>query len=161
MRSRRGVGGGGGMLMELNNEVVGISPEQRRLMTRELTANDYDTLLALDDDSEVRRGGDGRGGDEAVINRLPSYRVASGAKELTCSICLDPLAIGTLSLSLTHTHTERERERERQRHTQTHTCSICLDPLAICTLSLSNTHTHTHTHTHTCAGFGWSGMGRR
>ena len=129
--------------MELNNEVVGISPEQRRLMTRELTANDYDTLLALDDDSEVRRGGDGRGGDEAVINRLPSYRVASGAKELTCSICLDPLAIGYhLSLSLTHTPTPTD--------THIHTLAQSASTPSLSVLSLSNTHKHTHTHTHTC-----------
>jgi len=136
--------------MELNNEVVGVSAEQRRLMTRELTANDYDTLLALDDDSEVRRGGDGRGGDEAVINRLPSYRVASGAKELTCSICLDPLAIGTTSLSLSLCLS----------HTHTHVLNLPRPP-RIGTLSLSHTHastrsygyslslSHTHTYTYT------------
>lgn len=58
-------------------------------MTRDISANDYETLLALDQEAGVRRGS-----DQSLINRLPSYKITDGGKELSCSICLDALNAG-------------------------------------------------------------------
>eukprot|EP00802_Teleaulax_amphioxeia_P018336 Tamp_18527.p1 GENE.Tamp_18527~~Tamp_18527.p1 ORF type:complete len:291 (+),score=51.50 Tamp_18527:3-875(+) len=66
--------------------LAALSPHQLGLMTRELNANDYDVLSALDQEAPPHRGM-----EQSLINRLPSYRVEQGSKEISCAICLEML----------------------------------------------------------------------
>jgi len=104
-------------------QLSSLSPDQIRLMTRDISANDYETLLALDEEAGIRRGVT-RGSDQSLINRLPSYKITHGAKELSCSICLDTLNAGETARILPCLHQFHKDCIDKWLH-DTSICPVC------------------------------------
>mmetsp|Transcript_42576 Transcript_42576/g.66697 ORF Transcript_42576/g.66697 Transcript_42576/m.66697 type:complete len:164 (-) Transcript_42576:354-845(-) len=78
--------------MVRNNRLAAMmSPLALRLSltNRDFNANDYDALLALDEQNTISRGA-----EQVQINRLPAYKVTQSSKAAPCSVCLDDLSPG-------------------------------------------------------------------
>ena len=83
------------------------------MLDRDFNANDYDTLLALDDESRAQTF---NGLHQSAIERLPTYAVpksvaAAGgvsksptSKQENCSVCLEPKAEGEMVRALLCLH---------------------------------------------------------
>lgn len=104
------------------------------MMDRDFTSSDYDTLLALDDESRAQTF---NGLHQSSIERLPTYAVPKAtpnqsptSKSENCSVCLEPKQEGEMVRALLCLHTFHVpcidpwlRDRK--------TCPICKEPVQV------------------------------